>query len=71
MKKEQEAHDKALQAMHEFFWNRKPTDPLVETMRKQKELVEAWHQAEKAYKAAYAEAMRKKFLDLGDTNEAV
>lgn len=71
MKKEQEAHDKALQAMHEFFWNRMPTDPLVETMRKQKELVDAWQQAEKAYKAAYAEAMRKKFLDLGDTNEAV
>lgn len=69
MLKEKQQRDQAKLAMHEFYWKRTAVDNIFEAARTQRQLVEEYQRAQKAYEAAYAKQMRRKFLDLIEEDE--
>ncbi len=69
MLKEKQQRDQAKLAMHEYYWKRTAVDNIFEAARTQRQLVEEYQRAQKAYEAAYAKQMRRKFLDLIEEDE--
>ncbi len=69
MLKEKQQRDQAKLAMHEFYWKRTAVENIFESARTQRQLVEEYQRAQKAYEAAYAKQMRRKFLDIIEEDE--
>jgi len=69
MVKEKQRRDSAKLAMHEHFWKRTSIENIFESSRKQRQLVDEYQQAQKAYEVAYARQMRRKFLDIAEEND--
>jgi hypothetical protein len=70
MVKEQQQRDQAKLAMHEYYWKRTATDNILEAARTQRQLVENYQRAQKAYELAYAKSMKRKFFDFSEEDKA-